>query len=129
MKVLSIIITIGVLIVYAGCNLLADVTGYSYRAMFYMLMGAWSAVLSLCLMLFIFFSSHSIWRSIALFALFGSSIEGMQMTVCRALVDDINNIPSGMNLCDYLTGLPIGSTIIGLYITIASYIVGRQLKK
>src|SRR5437899_2034845 len=35
-------------------------------------------------------------------------LEGAQISTCRLLTADISQVPKGANLCDHLTGWPIG---------------------
>ena len=106
MRWLASILLIGV---FARHNLAFSLPGYSPAAWFYILGGMWEACLCFSLMLFLK-------APLVLAALWIGILEGAQISTCRLLTADITQIPKGANLCDHLTGLPIGATMTALYL-------------
>jgi hypothetical protein len=56
-------------------------------------------------------------------------LEGAQISTCRLLTTDISQVPKGANLCDHLTGLPIGATMTALYLGIICWAIGKAWRK
>lgn len=124
MKWISLVLIVGVFIAHDTANWLAT-PQFSPGRVFYMLQGAWSALLSAVLMLFISMQRQSVWRDLALVALGISIIEGMEMPVCMLAVDSAK-VPRGTNLCDYAAGFPIGYVIESLYFMAVVRILWRN---
>ena len=96
--------------------------GYSPQAWFYILGGLWEVVLCFLLLRFI-----TIPLGIA--ALWIGILEGAQVSVCRLATQDITQIPKSANLCDILSGLPIGATMTALYLGIVCWAIGKEWRK
>jgi len=121
---MAILLIVGVFLAHDGANWLAEGTRFTPAAVFYMLQGTWSALLSGCLLLILAAAVPSVWRSIAIAALSVSVVEGLMIPACRLAVWDIKAVPRGTNLCDYATGLPIGSVALCLEVLAICWIVG-----
>ena len=90
-----------------GAKWLAQVLDTYPWAAFFMLQGAWTVVLSACLLIFFIAAKCTIWRDICIAALVISIIEGCEIPLCGLLVNDFALIPRGVNTCDYVTGWPV----------------------
>src|SRR5437870_2954674 len=84
--------------------------GYTPGAWFYVLGGLWEMIL--CGSLLALIGGYPL----AIAALWIGILEGAQVSTCRLLMTDITKVPRGGNLCDALTGLPIGATMTALYV-------------
>lgn len=108
---------------------IASLTGISPRGAFYVMGGLWEVTLCLVVAGLVWFEKHSIYRSIALGAMVIGVVEGLQMSVCRALVTDMNKVPLDARICDYLAGFPIGSVITGFTVIFLIWLIGRHAKQ
>src|SRR5258706_10415826 len=95
--------------------------GYTAAAWFYILGGLWEACL--CAVLLSFMSTP-----LATAALWIGLLEGLQVSVCRLVTNDIDAV-HGQNLCDALTGLPIVATMTARYLGIVCVAIGKEWKK
>ena len=95
--------------------------GYSPAEWFYLLGGAWEIVL--CAVLLLFVSAP-----LAMAALWIGILEGGQVAVCGALMGH-RRAPEGVMECDYLSGLPIGATMTGLYAIIVCAAIGKAWRR
>ena len=116
MKWLGPILLVGVFVRHNTSHWL---TGYSPQAWFYVLGGLWEVVLCLTLLRFVT-------APLAISALWIGILEGAQVATCRLLTADISAVPKNANLCDALTGLPIGATMTGLYLLIICWAIGKK---
>lgn len=107
---------------------LADATGYSRSAMFYMLGGIWESTLCGVLLVIGMATKPSVWRDLMLAAMVIGILEGMQTFACRAAVKNIALVPRGTNLCDYLVGFPLGHVMFAVYLLIVCCILGRAIR-
>jgi len=112
---LAIVLLLGVFIAFDGANWLADGSRFTPAAMYYMLQGAWGALLAGCLFVAILAQKASLWRNLGLLAMGIGMLEGTQATVCRLAVKDIGAVPRGTNLCDFVTGWPLGAAMTTIY--------------
>lgn len=129
MRWIAIVLLLGVFIVHDTPQWIVEGTGYPRNWFFYGLIGAWTALLSAVTAPFFWEQPHSLWRSLALAALAISFIEGMEMPACLLALDpaNVNRMPSGYSLCDYVVGFPIGKIIECLYFLAVLYILWRAL--
>lgn len=114
---LGIALLILVSLRHNGSFWINDLTGFPQKGAFYVMGGAWEAVLCLVLATYL-------WRQkehIGVFACVVGASEGIQMAVCRLLQG-----PSAKNLCDTYFGLPVGATIVSLYVLWLCDYVGRN---
>jgi len=93
--------------------------GYSPAEWFYLLGGAWEVVL--CVVLLILIGRHPL----AIAALWIGVLEGAQVAACGAMMGH-RRPPEGVPECDYLSGLPIGATMTGLYVIIVCWAIGKN---
>src|SRR6266850_8084191 len=114
MKWLGPLLLIGV---FARHNL-TWLPGYSPAEWFYLLGGLWEVVLCLTLLRFVT-------PPLAVAALWIGILEGSQVTVCGALMGH-RRPPEGVPECDYLTDLPIGATMTGLYVIFVCWAIGKE---
>lgn len=128
MRLVAIILIVGVFLVHDGANWLADGSRFTPAAVFYMLHGAWGAVLSAALLLVLVAATASVWRDLAIAALVISIIEGLQIPACRLAVSDIKAVPRGMSLCDHVTGLPVHAVLLTLEMLALCWIIGSWLR-
>jgi len=129
MRAVAIILVVGVFVAHDGANWLADGTRYSPAAVFYMLHGAWEAVLSAALLLVLVAVKATVWRDLALGALTISIIEGLQMPTCRLAIADMKAVPRGVSLCDFATGLPVHAVLLTLEVFALLCIIGSWVSK
>ena len=118
MRWLSPILLIGVFLRHNTSHWLP---GYSPAAWFYVLGGLWEVALCASLLLFLR-------APLAISALWIGILEGAQVSICRLATKDIDAV-HGQNLCDALTGLPIGATMTGLYVILVCWAIGKEWRK
>ena len=119
---------LGVFIRHYSAWWLAEGTYLSPQAMFYVLGGAWEAILCLALLGAVTLAKRSLWRYIAGVAMVVGALEGLQIAICRVAISDIRAVPTNINLCDYLTGLPLGATLAALYLIAIAYGASRYVR-
>ena len=117
MKWLGPLLLIGV---FARHNL-TWLPGYTPTEWFYVLGGVWEAIL--CILFLCVLKSHG--ASLVVAALWIGILEGAQVTVCGALMGH-RRPPEGTPECDYLSGLPIGATMTGLYVILVCWAIGKE---
>lgn len=102
MRWLAIVLLLGVFIRHDTSFLASNLTSLTPGAWFTVMGGLWEVVLCLALLLWV--------RSVPLAAaaLLVGILEGAQISVCRAMIIDISAVPPKADLCDYVTGWPIG---------------------
>ena len=100
---------------YGSRWLAQEMHTYSWAA-FVMLQGAWSVILSVCLLIFFIAAKRTVWRDLCIWALLISIIEGGAIPVFGFMVKDFALVPRGVNLGDYVTGWPV--TFIMLWVEI-----------
>ncbi|MFA6168947.1 MAG: hypothetical protein WC700_20140 [Gemmatimonadaceae bacterium] len=127
MRFLALILLAGAFLRHGTANWLAEGSSMSAAAWFYVLGGAWEAVLCAVILLMVYGYHRTIWRVMAATALVIGILEGAQMSVCRLAITDIRAVPAGVNLCDYATGLPVGAVMLTLYLLFICYELGRTL--
>lgn len=127
MRTIAIVLLLGVFLAHDAANWLSGHSRFTPPAVFYMLQGAWSVVLSSVLLMLFWMATASIWRTLCIAAMVISIVEGLQVAVCRLAVDDIGSVPQGMNLCDYVTGIPVGTITTILYLVILAWLIGGWL--
>lgn len=126
MKVIAFALLVGVFIRHSGHTWLSG-SGYSPAAVFYMLGGLWEALLCALGAALVYGARRTVWSGVALAALTIGALEGLQVTGCRLAIADIRAVPSGANLCDYATGLPVGAVAFSLYLIVIAWHVGRGI--
>lgn len=121
---------LGVFLRHESVYWLADATGYSRSAVFYMLGGAWESLLCGVLLVIGAAMKPSLWRDLMIAAMAIGVIEGLQITACRAFVgNNIAAVPRGVNLCDYLVGFPLGHVMFAAYLIAVCYVIGRSIRR
>ena len=95
---------------------LNDLTGFPTRGIFYIQGGLWEAFL--CLVLYLHLSKDA--KPLGGLACTIGAVEGLQMAVCRLFGN-----PRG-NICDALSGFPIGATAVSIYAIYLCEYVGRN---
>lgn len=129
MKYAAVTLIVGVFAVNFGYRWMAEGTRFSQAAMFYMLSGVWTAILSAIVFLFACGQKRGFWRWLVLSAMAISILEGLENSACRFLIMDIKAVPTNVNLCDYVTGLPVTAVSVGLYLIFISWGAGHELKR
>ena len=125
-KPLAIVLLLGVVFRHTAATWLP---GYSQAAWFYMLGGLWEFTLCGLILWQVLGYPLTKWARASVIALIIGMSEAFQMTFCRACIGDIREVPTGVNLCDHITGLPIGAVMMGLYILLISWHIGRHHAK
>ena len=125
MKWIASILLLGVFIRHDAVTFIAHQVGWTPAAIFYLLGGLWEVVLCAAIALFALTTHVSIWRELILAAMAIGILEGSQVFICRLCVKDIRAVPPGTNLCDYVTGLPVGVSLTCLYFLILCWSVGH----
>jgi len=122
MQWLAGVLLIGVALRHAGASWLAPMLGVSVPGTFYVLGGLWEALLCLTVMAFLMTQRRSRWRGLALGAMVIGTIEASLMAACRlASGMSLGSKPRDANLCDWITGLPVGPVLLSLYAMILCY--------
>ena len=126
MRPLAIVLLLGVIFRHTAHRWLP---GYSEYAWFYMLGGIWEFTLCGLILWQVLGYPITRWGRAAIIALIIGMSEAFQMTSCRMCIGDIRDVPTGVNLCDYVTGLPIGAVMMAFYILLISWHIGRHRAK
>jgi len=129
MRALAIALLVGVFVAHDTANWLGENSKFSPAAWFYMLQGAWTALLSACVLGLLYVAKPSVWRSLAVAAMGISIVAGLMVPVCRLAVADINAVPRGVSLCNHVTGLPIGAAILCVEVFVVCWIIGQWVWK
>ena len=125
MKWLASALLLGVFIRHDTSYWLAAHSPWSAREWFYVLGGAWEAALCAVLLMF-FYAMNVRWRFMAIAAMWIGILESAQMVTCTLTTKTLATLPAGMNTCDYLTGLPVGATMMALYLILICYGVAKS---
>ena len=128
MRALAIVLLLGVFVRHDTANWLADESRFSAAAWFYMLGGAWEVMLCGLLLWAVMGYPSSLWRNLAAAALMIGISEGAQIAGCRLAVDNIVAIPPGINMCDYVVGMPVGAVMTSLYLLLICWQIGRAFR-
>ena len=108
-KWLAAILAVGVLYRHSAHHLLPILPE---KAWFYINGGIWEAVLCGLIAAFLLAAKRDKWTKLGITACVIGALEGLQMAACRLAV---GNERVGGNLCDAVTGLPIGAVMFSLY--------------
>lgn len=128
MKALAFVLLLGAFIRHDSANWLASFTGMKPAALFYILGGMWETTLCALVLWMMLDYPASIWRNLAAGGAVIGALEGFQMFACRLPITDIKAVPAGMNLCDYVTGVPVGAVMTSLYVVMLAYYVGGAFR-
>jgi hypothetical protein len=127
-RFIAIVLVVGVFLAHDGEHWLSEGSRFSPAAVFYMLQGAWTVVLSACLLLLLTAAVASVWRDLAVTALGISIVEGSLLPVCRFPVANIKEVPMGVGLCDHVTGLPVHAVLLTLEVLAVVWIAGTGIR-
>jgi len=128
MRLIAFALLLGVFIRHNTYAILSQQTGMTEPWVFYVLGGLWEVVLCSVLLMIFWAMRPSIWKNLAIAAMAIGILEGAQVFVCRLCVKDIYAVPPGTNLCDYVSGLPIGVSLTCLYFLILCWSVGHATR-
>lgn len=128
MKALAFVLVLGAFIRHDAANWFASVSGMKPAAIFYVLGGMWEATLCLLILWMMADYPESMWRNLAAGGALIGFLEAFQMAGCRLSITDIKAVPPGVNLCDFVTGVPIGAVMTSLYVVMLAYYVGRAIR-
>lgn len=112
MPFIAVVVLLGAMISNHGDGWVSGIIGFSPKATLIMLQGSWIAVLSIILLLFAWMLKASIWRNLTIAGLVVSTVEAVQIPVCRSRISDIRDVPANVTLCDYVSGWSISSFLI-----------------
>lgn len=121
MKFLGVFLTILVLVRHDTAYALGEVLSLSPRAAYYVLGGIQETVLWTLVATFILSYRNSIWRSLALGACVIGIVEGLMIPICRVALKGRNT----GDVCDFVTGLPIGGTMVAVYTLVICWYLAR----
>jgi hypothetical protein len=124
LKWLSVLLLIGVFVANDGAYLLSG--PYSVAATFYMLQGAWTALLSGLLLMLFCEAKPSLWKNLGIAAMSISLLEALEIPACRLFIVDISKVRG--NLCD-AWGFPISSVTLTLEVLILAWLVGSYWRE
>ena len=102
MRWLAIILLLGVFIRHDTSFLASSLTPLTPGSWFTVMGGLWEIVL--CMAILRTVPSTPLLTAAMLIGI----SEGAQISVCRIAITDISAVPPKADLCDYVTGLPIG---------------------
>ena len=129
MKPLAAALLIGVFARHGAANWLAEGSSLSSAAWFYILGGVWEATLCGLILWAIMGYRWTLWRGLASAGCLIGMMEGSQLAVCRLGITDIKAVPTGVNLCDYWSGFPVGAVAFSLYLLIICWHFGRYVRE
>jgi hypothetical protein len=121
MKYIAAILIVGGFIRHNSSLWLQDLTGVSVKAIFFILGGAWEAILALVIVWLLWNLKRNAYWHLAVMGCVLEIVEGSQIAVCRMLAT-----PGKGNLCDILTGVPVGATLTAFYSVILCYFLGGE---
>lgn len=119
MKWLSIVLLVGVFVRHDTSYLASTLTSLTPGAWFTVMGGLWEIVLCVALLMFVS-------ASLGTTALLIGILEGAQISVCRAMITDISAVPPKVNLCDYVTGWPIGFLMTSAELGMVCWVIGKN---
>lgn len=112
---------IGVFVRHDSSAWIADLLVANQKAVFYVQGGLWEAILA-CVIVWLL--PRGPYRYMALLACIIEVTEGLQMAVCQSLT-----VSASGNLCDNLTGFPVGATLTTLYVFNVCYFAHFDMLK
>ena len=128
MKWIASILLLGVFIRHDAVTWIAQTVHMTPAAVFYILGGIWEVTLCAVLLMVFWAMRASIWKNLAIAAMLIGILEGAQVSICRMCISDIRQVPPGTNLCDYVSGLPVGISLTCLYFLILCWSVGHAYR-
>lgn len=101
---------------YMGAKWLAPVLDLPVSGANYVLAGLWEALLCLAVILLLenHFRTRYWWLARAAMCI--GVVEGSTAAACRIPIKDIQQVPQGADLCDYVTGLPVTPALYATYL-------------
>lgn len=129
MKWLVLIVTVSIFARHNSAFWMASALNTTAPAVSYVMGGLLEVVMGAALAILLLTQPKSLWRTLGIFAGCIAAIEGAQMAACRIVIADIRALPANTTLCDFVTGLPIGSVITALYLSGILYLVGREIAR
>lgn len=121
MKYLAATLGVGVLYRHAAHNFLP---GLSDRAWFYINGGLWEITLCLLIASFLWAAKRDRWTKLGIVACGIGALEGFQMSACMMAIGGSLKGVQG-NLCDHITGMPVGATMMGIYLIIICWAIKK----
>ena len=104
-------------------------TRYSTFGLWYILQNAWVVILCLTNVIFLSVTKRSLSRDIAIYACGIGVIQGAKDSLCRLMVEDPKKIPIGVDVGDFVTGLPLQATLVAIYSLMLAYILYDSRKR
>ena len=129
MKWLVLIVTASIFVRHNSAFWMASALNTTAPAVSYVMGALLEVVMGATIALLLLAHPKSLWRTLGIFAGCIAAIEGAQMAVCRLAIADIRALPPNTTLCDFVTGLPIGSVLTTLYLSGILYLVGREIAR
>ena len=127
MKFIAALLLFGVFARHDTAYWLNDLTGMHPVTVFYMMGGFWEVILCSVVISLLLTQKNGFYRHIAILAMGMGILEGFQIGICSILAQGrMPFVPKGQNVCDFISGVPIGATMVGLYILVVCYFVGRK---
>jgi len=102
---------------------------FSTYAIFYMMQQSWVVILCLTNVIFISVTKRSLSRDVAILACGIGAVQGFKDAICRFFITDPKLIPVGVDVGDFLTGLPLQTTLIAIYSLLLAYILHEHHKQ
>jgi hypothetical protein len=120
-RVIAIILIVAVWIRHGAIYTLSGLFGVYPWEMNWYLGGAWEAVLAAVAALLLLACPPSLWRNLGMGACAIAVNESAQSVGCGLFINDIRDVPPRTDLCDHLTGLPVGRVTMTVYLMIVCY--------
>jgi hypothetical protein len=98
-------------------------TRYSTFGLWYILQNAFVVLLCITNVIFLSVTKRSLSRDIAIYACGIGAIQGAKDSLCRLMIEDPKKIPVGVDVGDFLTGLPLQATLVAVYSLMLTYIL------
>jgi len=125
-KWIAALLLLGVFARHSAHTWLAEGSRIAAAGWVYILGGVWE--IALCAVLWAIFAPmrRTVWTRLAVSAMVIGICEGLQLSACRLAVTDLAAVPRGMNLCDHVSGMPIGAVSFSLYLIIVCWSIVRK---
>lgn len=129
MKWLVSLVLAGIFVRHNTAFWMASVVSSTPPAVSYVMGALLEVILGAAVAILLLAWKPSLWRNLGIAGGLIAMSEGAQMAGCRIAIADIRTLPPNTTLCDHVSGLPIGSVLMALYLFGIIYVIGREIAR
>ena len=129
MKWLTTFLVASVFVRHNSAFWMASALGSTPPAVSYVMGAVLEVVMGAAIAILLLAWTPSLWRNLGIAGGLIAMSEGAQMAACRIAIADIRALPPNTTLCDYVSGLPMGSVLMALYLFGIVYVIGREIAR